>query len=127
MMISFFSYSQGFSEEGQEEHISSIDSYSKAKFGFSDQLPPPHNLRKYFPNIGNQKNSGYCVAWAYFLLCQGSIIYNKSYNITSSGGQMGKQVRPLVFIQPAFISELHTCKNGLPYSKPFDLVGRVKI
>ena len=124
MMISFFSYSQGYSEEGLEEYISSIDSYSKAKFGFADQLPPRHDLRKYVPNIGNQKNSGSCVAWAISYYAS-SIIYNKSYNITSSEGKWANRFDPWFLYNQLSYQNYDTCENGLPYSKAFDLVGRV--
>ena len=76
-----------------EEDLNNISSYSKETYGFSDEIPSSYSLEKYVPPIGDQYDSGSCVAWAtsYYAM---SIIYNSTYGITSYAGKYTNRFDP---------------------------------
>ena len=74
-------HSQGYAGEDINS-IQDFDDYSKETFGFSDDIPSSASLEKYVPLIGDQRQTGSCVAWsvAYYNL---STIYNSIFEITN--------------------------------------------
>ena len=76
-----FMFSQGYVPETFNS-VENFENYSKEGFGFADDIPSAKSLVKYVPPIGNQKQTGSCVAWAttYYNI---SIIYNRTYGITT--------------------------------------------
>lgn len=118
-------FSQGYNEEGLEEYINSINTYSKSNLGFAaDDLPVRYSLKQYVPNIGNQKDSGSCVAWAVSYYAS-SIIYNKSYNITTSEGKWANRFDPWFLYNQLSYQNYDKCEEGLRWDYAFDLAERV--
>lgn len=116
--------SQGYKFVDSNEEINNIDFYSKASLGFADDLPSKHDLIKYIPNIGDQKDSGSCVAWAvsYYSM---SIIYNKSYGITSSEGKWAHRFDPWYLYNQLSVLNADTCSDGIGWNDVFSLSNRV--
>ena len=57
------SFSQGYVFE-DEDYVENYESYSKSVLGFTSEIPKEFMLTDYVPPIGNQKDSGSCVAWS---------------------------------------------------------------
>ena len=111
--------SQGYKFVDSNEEINNIDIYSKASLGFADDLPSKHDLIKYIPNIGDQKDSGSCVAWAvsYYSM---SIIYNKSYGITSSEGKWANQFDPWYLYNQISYLNINPCEEAISWVDAFN-------
>jgi len=91
--INFSSYSQGYKKISNEE-LDKVPRYSKEiPFGFSDDIPDAYSLEEFVPEIGDQKNSGSCVAWAFSYYGM-SIIYNRIYDVKSEAGKNANKFDP---------------------------------
>ncbi len=116
-----FAFSQGYNEEGLDQYINSISSYSKSNLGFADDnIPSKYDLTKYVPNIGNQKNSGSCVAWSISYYAS-SIIYNRSYGITSSEGKWANRFDPWFLYNILSAQNYNKCEEGLRWDDAFNI------
>jgi len=94
------------------EELNNIPLYSKTSFGFSEELPSNHSLEKYVPEVGNQYNSGSCVAWAFSYYGM-STIYNNKYEITTKAGKKANSFDPwFLYNQIAYLNE-NTCSQGV--------------
>ncbi|MDC3221408.1 C1 family peptidase [Flavobacteriaceae bacterium] len=100
--------------------ISQYDSYSKEGFGFADDIPIRKSLEKYVPAIGNQRNTGSCVAWAttYYNL---SIIYNKMFGITTYRDKFSHSYDPwfTYSLVNKFYNNSTDCNEGLRFGDTF--------
>ena len=118
-------FSQGYNDEGLEDFINSISSYSKSDLGFADEdIPSKYDLVEYVPNIGDQKNSGSCVAWAVSYYAS-SIIYNKAYGITSSEGKWANRFDPWFLYNIGASQNYDKCEKGLRWDYAFDIAEKV--
>lgn len=119
-----FIFSQGYLLSDNNDFFNSLDSYSKEGLGFSDELPSRYDLKKYVPNIGDQKDSGSCVAWAISYYAA-SIIYNKSYDITDSEGKWANRFDPWFIYNQLSWQNKEACEEGLTWEKAFEKVEQV--
>jgi len=111
LFTSIFSFSQGYKRMSLEE-INKIPQYSKTTLGFSEDIPSSYSLERYVPEIGDQINSGSCVAWAFSYYGM-SIIYNKRYDITSKAGKQANAFDPwFLYNQISYLNE-DTCNLGV--------------
>ena len=95
-----------------QEELNKIPLYSKSTFGFGEELPISHSIEKFVPNVGSQRQSGSCVAWAFSYYGMSSI-YNKKYGITSIAGKRANAFDPwFLFNQISYLDE-DTCANGV--------------
>ena len=111
LFTSIFSFSQGFDKMSQEE-LNEIPLYSKSTFGFGEDLPSSYSIEEYVPNVGSQRQSGSCVAWAFSYYGM-STIYNRKYGIRSVAGKRAHAFDPwFLFNQISYLDE-DTCANGV--------------
>ena len=115
-------YAQGYIESTTES-MEEFDSYSKEGFGFAEEIPSNRSLKKFVPPIGNQRNTGSCVAWAttYYNL---SIIYNRTFNITSFNDKYAHSFDPWTTytLVNRFANESVDCSNGLSFADAFKML-----
>lgn len=117
------SFAQGYVFE-DVDYAENYDSYSKSVLGFTSEIPAKFMLTDYVPPIGDQRNSGSCVAWAVGYYAS-SIIYNTSFGIRSSEGKWSNRFDPwFLYNQFSYVND-DLCEDGLPWSTAFDLAGRV--
>ena len=118
-------YSQGYLAETTES-LSGFNRYSKSTLGFSDELSSSKSLAINVPSVGNQKDTGSCVAWAtsYYAL---STIYNRKFNITSEEGKKAHSFDP--WYTYSMVNELKNdnedCDSGLRVSDAFSLLKQI--
>ena len=121
-LVSSLVYSQGYIQDNYDQ-ISQYDSYSKQGFGFAEDIPVRKSLEKYVPFIGNQKNTGSCVAWAttYYNL---SIIYNRMFGITSNRDKYSHTFDPWFTYSQVNrrYNNSPDCTNGLSFQEAFDFL-----
>ena len=122
--ISNFIYSQGLKKTENKTFINSLKKYSKVDLGFAEELPPRYDLKNYVPPIGNQKDSGSCVAWSISYYAT-SIIYNQAYEITDAEGKWANRFDPWFLYNQLSYQNADTCENGLSWSDAFGLAARV--
>ena len=120
---SVFSFSQGYEKMSQEE-LNEIPFYSKSTFGYGEDLPSSYSLEKYVPTIGDQSNSGSCVAWAFSYYGM-SIIYNQKYNITSEAGKKANRFDPWFLYNQIGYLEDDPCENGVRENEILELSYRI--
>ena len=123
LLTSVFSFSQGYEKMSQEE-LNKIPLYSKSTFGFVEDLPSSYSLEKYIPAIGDQYDSGSCVAWAFSYYGM-SIIYNSSYNITSEAGKKANSFDPWFLYNQIGYLEDSPCDNGVGEIELLELSYRI--
>lgn len=119
-----FIFSQGLKITENKDFINNIKPYSKVDLGFAAELPVRYDLKKYVPPIGNQKNSGSCVAWSisYYGM---SIIYNQAYQITDPEGQWANRFDPWFIYNQLSYQNPDTCEDGIKWEDAFSLASRV--
>ena len=114
--INFSSYSQGYKKISNEE-LDKVPRYSKEiPFGFSDDIPDAYSLEEFVPEIGDQKNSGSCVAWAFSYYGM-SIIYNRIYDVKSEAGKNANKFDPYFIYNQIVYLEEDSCKGGIHVSE----------
>ena len=123
LSTTFFSFSQGYKKITKEE-LNKVPMYSKATFGFTEDLPNSYSLEQYVPEIGNQKKSGSCVAWAFSYYGM-SIIYNKKYKIISDAGKKANRFDPWFLYNQISYLEDDPCSDGIFETEILSLSSRI--
>lgn len=123
LSTTFFSFSQGYKKITKEE-LNKVPMYSKATFGFTEDLPSSYSLEQYVPEIGNQSDSGSCVAWAFSYYGM-SIIYNKKYKITSDAGKKANRFDPWFLYNQISYLEDDPCSDGIYETEILKLSSRI--
>lgn len=116
---------QGYLPETAES-LMDFERYSKSTLGFSDELSTQKTLEMNVPPVGNQRETGSCVAWAtsYYGL---STIYNRKFNITTSEGKYAHAFDP--WYTYSLVNQLtkrnDECDNGLRVSDALKLLEEI--
>ena len=116
-------FSQGYVKISDEE-LNNVPEYSKDILGFSEDLPESYSLEQYVPIVGNQGDSGSCVAWAFSYYGM-SIIYNKSYGITSVAGKKANSFDPWFLYNQISYLEDDPCSHGVFETELLRLSSRI--
>lgn len=120
---SFSVFSQGYVKISDEE-LNDVPEYSKDILGFSVDLPERYSLEQFVPIVGDQGDAGSCVAWAFSYYGM-SIIYNKSYGITSEAGKKANSFDPWFLYNQISYLEDDPCRHGVFETELLRLSARI--
>jgi C1A family cysteine protease len=124
ILFSYNFFAQGYIAESTES-LSSIEKYSKSTLGFTEDLPTNKTLEANVPPVGNQKDTGSCVAWStsYYAL---STIYNKKFNIQDTEAKYAHSFDPwYIYSLTNQLDNQEDCEVGLRASDALNVLKNI--